>query len=169
MKKNIIILLLLILCIQISTGDVIPGGHHVVSRSVTISNCDEYPDYTLVGYITGPMIVDYELLIVEQDVHLNKGYKFNELKLYAIRSDVINAMGSVENIDFGYLTRVAAPIEIIDTAPTYVVDANTLISEAIVYTIWGVSEGELIIYISERRLEYDDGSPPTIRRFTYTP
>jgi hypothetical protein len=115
------------------------------------------------------MIEGYELLIVEQDVPLTKGYKFNTLKLYAIRQEVIDAAGGIENIDYDSLIQVVSPVEIIDPAGFTIEDANPLVSEKITYTVWGVENGTLVLYISERRLEYNDGSPDTVEYFTYTP
>lgn len=169
MKKILCLGILLIAGFSLIHADVIPAGHHVVSRVVTIANCDDYPGYTLVGYITGPMIADYDLQIIEQDVPLNKGYKFNEMKLYAVHQDVIETIGRVEDLNFSELTQIIAPVEIIDPGPFVIEDANPLVKETVVYTIWGEANGELILYISERRLDYNNGAPPTVEHYTYTP
>ena len=169
MKKLFIIGLLIIIWISCSWADIIPEGHHIVYRSVTVSNCNDYPDYTLVGYITGPMINGYEILVIEQDKIINKGYKFNDIKLYAIQQDVIQQMGGIENIDFDYLTGVTSPAAIINPAYYTIQDANPLISDTIIYTIWGIEDGRLIMYISERRLGFNDGSPETVEYYSYPP
>ncbi|MBN2532687.1 MAG: hypothetical protein JXB88_07350 [Spirochaetales bacterium] len=169
MKNIIIIGILLTVWIGICCADVIPEGHHIVSRGVIIANCNDYPDYTLVGYITGPMIDDYELLVVKQDVAINKGYKFNTFRLYAIRQEVIQAMGGVEYIDYSYLIDIIPPVSIINPAAFTIEDANPLSSETIIYTIYGIENGKLVLYISERRLGFNDGSSPVIEYYTYTP
>jgi hypothetical protein len=169
MKKIFITGIIIICAVCGSYADVIPEGHHVVGRSIIVENCNDYPDYVLVGYITGPMISEYELFIVEQSVPIQKGYKFNDITLYAIHQEVVDAVGGVEYVDYDYLTQVISPVEIIDPAGFIVVDDNPLAMERITYTIWGVKDGSLILYISERRLEFNDGSPDEVEYFTYTP
>lgn len=169
MKKKIILIILLTFFVSILYADVIPAGHHIVSRSVSISNVDDYPEFTIVGYITGPMISGYKILEIKQDVRINKGYKFNQIKLYVVHNEVINSIGSgsIENI--GNVYNLVTPTDIIDPGDFPIEDANPLVAETITYTIAGIVNKHLVMYISERRLEYNNGRAPTIEYYTYNP
>jgi hypothetical protein len=67
-----------ILAISLVSADVIPENSHPLSRCVKFINLNEFSDVVLIGYYTGPSMVDtYEAYQIQNDVCLDKGYKFN--------------------------------------------------------------------------------------------
>jgi len=78
-------------------ADVIMPGTHPLDRCVKITNLDQFPDIVLIGYVTGPMIDNYEIYLIKQGECLTKGYKFNHFSVYAVPKGIIPA-GGVESL-----------------------------------------------------------------------
>ncbi|MCD4704791.1 hypothetical protein K8R66_01810 [bacterium] len=82
-----------ILFFSIASADVIPGNSHPLDRCVKIVNLDKFPDMYLIAYITGPMVDKYETYIIKKDECLSKGYKFNQLKILAVKKSYLDSIG----------------------------------------------------------------------------
>ncbi|MBN1646033.1 hypothetical protein JW868_03270, partial [Candidatus Woesearchaeota archaeon] len=84
MKLTTILLVLVVLIATSSLvcADVLIEDTKIVGRCVKISNIAEYPDISVIGYISGPMLPDDKAYVVNPEKCLFKGYKFNQLSLY---------------------------------------------------------------------------------------
>lgn len=162
MKQIMIAILILFLWPSLIFSDVLPPDSHFVDRHVLITNLNEFPELRLIGYVTGPMIERYEVSSVKENVPLSKGYKFNEFKLFAITTAILNSAGGLENIDFEEIAKILAPAEIIDPDGTYVTNDNPLESEYYYYNITEVIETTLTLKLLQRVLKYNDGTPDRI-------
>ncbi|MFH1589203.1 MAG: hypothetical protein ABIB43_01405 [archaeon] len=100
MKKNVFLIMAIfgILVASLVSADVIPGNSHPLSKCVEIVNLNEFSDIYLIGYITGPMVENYETYIIEPDKCLTMGYKFNTLKILAAEKSYVDSVG-IENIN----------------------------------------------------------------------
>lgn len=163
MKKNVLSIILsvmlLIGIVSSSLADIIPEGSHVVHREVSITNLKGFPEFLLIGYITGPMIDGYEIQVIEDNVPLNKGYKFNTYSLFAITKSLVEQAGGVENIDFKKIAESIPPIEILDPGDQYVADENPLSEEFYYYAIVKATDDTLQVKLTRQVLKYQNGQP----------
>ena len=163
MKKNVLSIILsvmlLIGIVSSSLADIIPEGSHVVHREVSITNLKDFPEFLLIGYITGPMIDGYEIQVIEDNVPLNKGYKFNTYSLFAITKSLVQQAGGVEKIDFKKIAESIPPIEILDPGDQYVVDENPLSEEFYYYAIIKATDETLQMKLTRQVLKYQNGQP----------
>ena len=163
MKKSVLSIMfgvmLLIGIVSSSLADVIPEGYHFVHREVSITNLKDFPEFLLIGYITGPMIDGYEIQVIEDNVPLNKGYKFNTYSLFAITKSLVEQAGEIENIDFKKIAETIPPIEILDPGDQYVADENPLSEEFYYYTIIKATDETLQVKLTRQVLKYQNGQP----------
>ena len=163
MKKNRLIMIFgVMFVIGIASplwADVIPEGCHVVHREVSLTNLKDFPEFLLIGYITGPMIDGYELQVIEDNVPLDKGYKFNTYALFAITKSLIEEAGGVENIDFKKIADTIPPVEILDPGDQYVADENPLSEEYYYYAIVKATDDTLQVKLTRQVLKYQNGQP----------
>lgn len=157
MKKILLLLLLLVLWPSTLFSDVIPENSHYVDRGVYITNISVFPDIVLIGCITGPVVENYEVYLVKENVPLDKGYKFNHLALFALKKSMLEDAGGFEHINFEEIAEKLPPAEIIDPGGQYVTNDNPLESEYYYYSIQGVSETTLTLKLDKRVLTYNNG------------
>jgi len=169
MKKTILIICIMLISIAVSYADIIPENSHSVKRTVTITGLSAYSEIQLVGYITGPMIQGYQLFEIRDGVKLEKGYKFNEFLVYAVKNSLVEAKGGLAAIDFSQVVPLLTPAKILDPGSYYVPDTNPLCAETVVYKMAGYSGNTLILYVAKRTLEYNNGAEPKTFTYTYNP
>jgi hypothetical protein len=143
-------------------ADVIMPNTHHVKRCVKITNTSQFPDATLIGYITGPMIIGAQTYKISPDECLAIGYKFNQLNIYATSTSYFNNQG-IENLD---LNNQALPANLsIAVGNYYITDNNPLSEENITYKIAGFTDNEVILYKSRHHKRFNDGSPDQTETF----
>ena len=153
--------LMLCSCIIPACGDVIPEGYHDVTRDVVITNLSEYPDLVLIGYITGPMIVTYEAYRIEENVPLHAGYKFNQLRLFAMLRSVFEDAGGLDRIDMHKIAQTFESLIMVsfdDTAP----DSSPIQAERYYYRITASTDSSVTLTLYQRVLSYNNGQPDKI-------
>jgi len=163
MKRFFLTIILLILLVPVYIhGDVLPEDSHLVHRQVFITNLTEFPQIQLLGYITGPMIQNYQIQVIEEDVPLSKGYKFNDIKIVAITNEAIEDAGGIENIAFDLIAQRKPPASIIDPFGGYVANSNPLIAEEYYFQVTVVTEKSLFLRLYRTVLKYNNDSPDRI-------
>lgn len=165
MKKAFIVALLALSNLAYLSADLIPTGCHNVLRTVTVANCSAFPDYTLVGYIYLIQSGGHKVIQIQENVPIDKGYKLNTLKVYALKTSFVSASGGLSAINFDEMATIIEPSAFLNPAPTYVVDADPLKSEKFVYKIAGVTAGKLVLYVAEHTMEYNNGQAPVTEYF----
>jgi hypothetical protein len=191
MKKIISFLGLLLFCIlgisRIASADLIPPNSHYLDRCVTISNLDQFPDITLIGFITPIMGGDkYQAYIVENNKCLTKGYKFNGFSIYWIQKIQFSAIdlndlklnnqkvvsssardnsGNPISYDVYTPADLTLVTQKIDPGSGYVSDSNPATKENIEYSIAGVDGTNLTLYMSKKTTQYNNGNPQKIETF----
>ncbi|MEL4304864.1 hypothetical protein [Methanococcoides sp. LMO-2] len=167
MKVNVKIIICLLILSALTANacaDVLFPGTRGMERCVKIVNLDEFPEIVLVGHITGPVIQCENPYIISSDECLTKFYKANDLTIYAIDKDYLEAKG-LENIDletdpnlYSYEVEINPEWDVVN-------EEDPLIREDIEYSIAGFSEDKLIIYISRKVSKYNDGTPDRVEIF----
>jgi hypothetical protein len=163
--KRIVLVLLLLGWASPLVGDVIPENTHPVERNVYITNLDDFPEIMLVSYVTGPMIQGYEMTVIEQDVPLSKGYKFNQLQLFAIKKAFVDQLGGIDQIDFAKVAEQMPPADIVDPGPYFVPEDNPVATDSYYYKITEVTETVLTLQLDHRVISFNDGRAD--ERITY--
>lgn len=168
MKKTLLITLFILCSLAYLSADVIPTGYHVVPREVTINNCSAFPQFKLVGYIYLIQNGQYQVYEIQENVPINKGYKLNTFKIYALSTLYIDACGGLSAVNFSAISAIVPASDFIDPAAITVKNEDPLAKEKIVYSIAGIVNGQLVLFVSEHTLEYSNGQPPVTEHFTYT-
>ena len=165
-KLTVFIFIFFLLCLSKIVGDEIPYDHHPVKRVVTITNIYSYSNLVIIGYITGFVLRDnYIVYIVKNNEPLYKGYKFNNLELFAIEwSDLVRA-GGINKMDFKKISQRKTPAEIIDPHGGVVPNDNPLKSEHYYYRIEGYTKKVLKLKLYRVVLKFSGGIPDEIIEF----
>lgn len=153
----------LLLAPMTARGDVLMPDTHVVRSCIKIVNINDYPEYVIIGFVTGPMIPTYESSIVDSAECLTKGYKFNDFKLCAMRKDLLGSR-LLSEIDCRTDAVVLPDLEV-QVGADPVDDSNPLIREDRDYTITSISESALHLRLSRKEMEYSDGRPVETQYF----
>ncbi len=155
-------LLLTAWCVSLVSADIIPQDSHPVAGEVTITNLDRFPNFVLVGYVTGPMIETHEVYLIEENQPLTKGYKFNSLRLFAIESTALANVGGLAGIDFQAVCQEITPADVMDPYRGYVSNANPLASEHYYYEVESVSAQKLVLRPQRKVSTFNDGQADRI-------
>ena len=137
-----------------ASADVIPPNSHSLNRSVKVVNLNEFPNVTLIGYYTGPMVDNYETYEIKNNECLTKGYKFNTLSIYWNKKDKTNTIEPEKIL-----------LKDIESYGGYIDENNPLVKEVIEYSIAGFNGDKLVLYKSKQSSEYNDGTPPKVETF----
>ncbi len=157
-------------------GDTLPPeGFHYVSRKTHISNVSQYSNYVLIGYvkvISGEVESKY---LIEDNVALDRGYKFNSFYIFAMTHELFEASGGLDNIDFETLaeqngdcnTYTAQPAEGNKCYPFpyeyYTSDDNcSVVHDDYYYEIESIDDANVTFKLQKRVLTDDNGHTQTI-------
>lgn len=163
MKKIIFLMMIVMFVVPFVNADVIPENSHPLSKCVEIVNLNEFSDIYLIGYITGPMVENYETYIVEPDKCLKMGYKFNTLKILAAKKSYVNSVG-IDNINISN-ENILFSDEQISPYGGYVDEDNPLIKLEIEYSIAGFSDDKLVLYKSKETSEFNNGTSKKVETY----
>lgn len=162
---NILIILLILSALTSNAcADVLFPGTRGMERCVKIVNLDEFPEIVLVGHITGPVIQCENPYVISSDECLTKFYKANDLTIYAIDKDYLEAKG-LENIDLETDPNLCYYEVELNPEWDVVNEDDPLIGEEIEYSIAGFLEDRLVIYTSRKVSKHNDGTPDLIETF----
>ena len=156
MKKTLFLIISLFLSIvpSLSSADVIPLGYRIIDKCVKIVNLNDFPNISLLGYYTGPVIDDYESYLIKNNECLTMGYKLNSFK---INWNTQDKAGQVNPDNF---------LELDESLYGGAVENNDpLKKKTIEYSISVLSDGKVSIEKSRVISEYYDGIPEKIEVF----
>jgi hypothetical protein len=157
MKRILLTLLLVLVWVAPLVGDVIPENTHPVSREVYLTNLNDFPEMVLVSYVTGPMIQDYEATVIEQNTPLSKGYKFNQLQLFAVKKTIVDQLGGIDRIDFAKIAEQTPPADIVDPGTYFVPEDNPVSADRYYYKITETTETILNLQLDHRVISFNNG------------
>lgn len=92
-KRGILLIFVLIVIVPFVNADIAPSNSHPLEKCVKIVNLNEFPDFYLIGYVTGPSVNGHETYIIEENMCITMGYKFNNLKIIAAEKSYIDLVG----------------------------------------------------------------------------
>lgn len=160
--KIFILLIILNVSSILLFADFIPDNFHVVERIVKIRNCDNYPEYTFIGYVTGPM-VDNSIYKISSDTSLETGYKHNSLQILVIKNDILEKNGGFSSITEEYVKSKSNYLQEIMESTLYSVNNYYfLIKDEIYYEITNITDSIINIKIKTRVLSFKDGTTKEI-------
>ena len=164
MKTKIALLAVAFLLLgRISYGDVIDPNTHHVAKCVKITNIDDYPDVTLIGY--GVEVMPITTYIISSSTCLWKGYKFNMLHVLAVNKSYLETKVLTETDWLNDGHAIASNIQI-DPEGGYVYDENPLSAIEEYYKIVGFSSTNVILYKWKEVTKYNNGLADSIKTFT---
>lgn len=162
--KKVCFLIILIFPSILLFADFIPDNSHAVERIVKIRNCDNYSDYTFIGYISGDMI-DKPIFRIFSDTSLEAGYKFNSLQIMVIKNDILEKNGGFSSITEEYIESKAKYLQNIKRSTQYYTNNYYfLIKDELYYEITNITNSIITIKLKTRVLSFKDG---TIREINY--
>jgi len=163
MKKIMIFIILGICAISFVNADITPGNSHSLEKCVEIVNLNEFSEISFFGYITGPMIEEDEICLIEPNTCLTIRYKFNDLKIFAAEKSYVDSVG-IKNINVSS-ENVLFSDEQISPYGGYVDESDPLIKIKVEYFIFGFSENKLVLYKSQETSQYNNAREDKIEVF----
>jgi len=159
MKKlsiyNSFLLIIALSFSSVVSADITPPGSHLLNRCVKVINLDKFPDVSLIGYVTGPVVNGSETFIVKNSECLSAGYKFNSMSIYW------NTKIKPTSIDTNNLL-----LKNIEWYGGDLDQNNPLAKEDVEYSIAGFSGGKPVLYKSKQTSEYNNGAPKKVETFS---
>jgi hypothetical protein len=142
--------------VSILSSDVIFPGTHYISTDVRIDNINSFPDVAVIAHVYAVMgtVAPY---VVEQNMSLYKGYKFNGLKLFAIKKSLLNSAGGIGSLDFTKIETQFTGASIIDPAGIFGYSDNPLKSQSFTYSIAEVTDTSVTLRLTKGVFSFNDG------------
>ncbi len=145
--------------------DVIPESTHYVNKCVLITNLDEYPEISLVGYVCGPMD-NFSYLITDSDC-LHKGYKHNEFRIYAVLKTYLVGK-DIENMNFAVDENALISNCQVEPYGSYVPDSDPTDSIQEFFKIMGFTNNSVILFKWKEIIGYNNGTANSENEYTFS-
>ena len=166
MKKHIIFLVF-VLVLMNKTGycDVIEINTHYVDKCVKITNIDDYPEVSLLGFIP-PSAAPYDTYVINSIDCLTKGYKYNNFNIYAVKKEYLIGK-DIKKIDLPRDPN-ASPNNIhIELYGGYINDSISISSIEQYYKIVGYTTTSVVLYKWKEVNKFNNGKPDSTSTYTY--
>ncbi len=149
---------ILILCFQILSSDIVPENSHHIRKCLKFNNINDFPGFSIISVVSFAGHIDgmNSVNIVKNDECIYKGYKFNQLRFYAINNNLLNKNRSLENIDFEKINENLKPIYIEDCEGGYIDNKDKLQNIETIYKISEITDSSIIVYKHEEIKHYPD-------------
>ena len=175
--KNLLIMILLFIS-TIAKADQLPdpSTHHSVTYNREITNINDYPNLTILGYVKNFIGNDY-LYEIKQNTPIIKGYKFNSLYILAINKalfDSYSAQATTSGTDTVYEDHPIAPslLQFIENknisrismtlGAGYMLNTYDVSSDSYFYKITSVTDNNVTLKLDKRVIKFTDGTQKTI-------
>ena len=165
MKTQLLLILISVLISQASFGDIIMPNTHYVTKCVKITNVEDYPDVTFVGFIPPGFTGTYAYVISSSEC-LTKGYKMNDFKVYAISKAYLTGK-DISKIDFPKIAYALPSNIAIEPYKGNVNDSIPISAIEEYYKVVGFSDSKVILYKWKQVTKYNNGKPDLIETFEY--
>lgn len=164
MKTQLLFVLVAILMSKVSFADIILPHTHYVSKCVKITNLEDYPEVTFVGYgyMGGESRNVTEL---SSTICLDKGYKFNHFAVCAINKSYLQGK-ELSKINFLEDFNVLIS-NTINPLKGYVHDSIPISGLEEYYKVVGFTESKVILYKWKQVTKYNNATPDLIEYFAY--
>jgi len=138
---------------KIAYGDIAPSSNsnsskqHYVTLCTKITNLNEYPEISLLGYVKSYMGSSFHTYQLLSNQCLTKDYKYNTFCLYAVKKTYLEGK-VISTMDLpNDKNAVKASIALDPSDGYYVADSNPLISEEDFYKIIGFTDTSIVLNI----------------------
>lgn len=146
-------------------GDVINIGEHYVQKCVKITNVNDYPEITLLGYIIG-VGMTFDTYAITSSECLTKGYKYNDFNIFAVKKAYLNGKDIQKLILPKDPNAIASSIRI-EPFGGYLNDSIPISEIEQYYKIVGFSKNEVILHKWKEITRFSNGKPDSISTYTY--
>lgn len=142
---NQLLMVLFLFVSKIAYGDIAPSSNsnsskqHYVTLCTKITNLNEYPEISLLGYVKSYMGSSFRTYEVSSNQCLTKDYKYNIFCLYAVKKTYLEGK-VISTMDLPNDKNAVKASIALDPSDGYYVDSNPLISEEYFYKIIGFTE-----------------------------
>lgn len=164
MKTQLLFVLFSVLVSNICFGDVIVGNFHYVSKCVKITNVDDYPDISLIGYTASSPFTDRDTYIVSSSQCLTRGYGYGSFNIFAVNKTYLKEK-DISKINFGNDPNALPSNIAIQPNLGMVNDSIPIIDIQEYYKVAGFSETNVILYLWKKVTKYNNGKPDLIESF----
>jgi len=160
--KSIAILSIL-LASKVSYCDIIPDNTTYVGVCVQITNLNDYPNVSLIGFMSNRLYLSssYSSNIINQNICNNAGSKYGLLSLYAVRSSYISNK-SVTSIDWSKDKNAVKSNFINNTYSSYMYNMSTVDSIKQYYKILGFTDTSIVMYEWKEVTKYNNGQADNV-------
>jgi hypothetical protein len=165
MRYLLFLLPFLFLC-EISYCDIIPENSHKVNKNVRIINVDDFPEYCFIAYILYPTGEHIHTFKINSKMYLNKGYKFNNLNILAIKKNYL-AKKNLDTTNWLKDKNVLKSNIKIESEGGFVSNVNPISSINEDYMIVGYTDTSFLLYKCKEMIRFANGQPAYIKTYKY--
>jgi hypothetical protein len=151
---------------KISYCDIIPENSHAVDLCAVITNLSDYPEISLLGYVTGPTGVIPTYQINATDC-LQKGYKYNTLYIYAVKNCYLSGK-DITTIDWTKDCNALKSSIDIEPFGGYVDDSNPINAKEQFYKIVGFTDTSVVIFKWKEINKFNNGKADSVKLYSYS-
>jgi hypothetical protein len=168
--NQLLVVFFLFIC-KIAYGDIGPWTPdppaHYVTLCTKITNLDEYPEISLLGYVKSYQGSSFYAYEVSSNQCLTKGYKFNTFSLYAVKKSYLEGkvISTIDLPNDKNAVKANIAIDPSESDGYYTPDSNPLISQEYCYKIIGFTDTTVILYKWKEVTKYNNGQTDLIRYY----
>jgi len=146
-------------------GDVIVIDVHKVDKCVKITNMDDFPDISLLGY-PHPGAMNYDTYLITSNQCLTKGYEYNDFNIYAVNKEYLIGK-DIKELNL-FKNPNAMPSNIyIRPYGSYIHDSIPFNAIEEYYQIVGLSKTQVILHKWKEVIKFNNGKPDSTSTYTY--
>lgn len=165
-SKRLSITVLLTLLLSYAYCDVIPENSHFVDKCVKITDISEYDNLIMLGYIWSVGNYHEDTYEVSSEECLKKGYKFNTLRLFGVKSDYISGK-DIDNIDLPNDNNALETNIEINPYAGYYHDSIPIDKIEEYYKILGFTDTSVVIFKWKEVFGFNNGSADSVITHDY--
>lgn len=164
--KKILFLTILFAFSKASYGDIIPDHSHSIHKCVKIVNAQDFPGISLIAVIRHPGSEILNAQLLDPSACIEKGYKFNILRLFAVKSSYI-ADKKLDSINWLKDKNCLHANIYIESDGGYADNATPVSSIDEFYKIEGITDTSIILYKCKEVIKFNNGRPVSINTYAY--
>jgi len=166
MKKYILSLVFIsYLFCDTCLGDVIVINVHYVDKCVKITNIDDFPDVSLLGY-PHPGAMNYDTYLISSNQCLTKGYDYNDFYIYAVNKEYLIGK-DIKKLDLFKDPNAMLSNNHIIPFGGYIQDSIPILAVEEYYKIVGFSKTQVILYKWQEITKFNNGKPDSTSTYAY--
>lgn len=163
--KKIFLLTILLAFSNVTYCDIIPENSHSVDKCVKIINSADFPEIVLIAYTEYPG-GGSNAFVIEPNSCIEKGYKFNSLKILAIKKSYLTNK-NLDSINWKNDKNIFRANIDIESYGGYVDNLTPISSIEEYYKIESFQDSTLVLYKSKEVTKFNNDRPVSIKTFSY--